>query len=212
MRRSVVIGPSAQALGIIGCGVCGQLNRCAIPAEHYCSRCGASLHARKTRSIARTTALTLAAALLYIPANLYPVLETETLSGTEGHTILAGIVELWQDGSWLLATLVFFASIFVPLLKLTALGLLLFSVCSRRPWHVREQTGVYRLIEFVGRWSMLDVYVVSILVALVHWRTLETVHPGTGSLAFAAVVVLTMLATRAFDPRLLWDVARESRA
>jgi paraquat-inducible protein A len=198
--------PTAASLGLGGCSVCGELNK-MVPPECSCRHCGMPLRLRKPNSLSRTWAYLLAAAILYIPANLYPVLESRTVAGEERATILQGVVLLWRSGSWPLAVLVFLASIVVPLLKLLAMTLLLVSVHARWTRRVHERTQLFRLLEFVGRWSMLDIYVVAFLVALVRLPALATMDAGPGALAFGAVVVLTMLAAQAFDPRLLWDSA-----
>ena len=198
---------SAASFGVIGCSVCGQPNRQS-RSECACWCCKAPLQHRKRESLSRSWAYLLAAAIMYIPANLYPVLQSRTVAGAESHTIMGGVVALWRSGSWPLALLVFFASIVVPLLKLLAMTLLLVSVHARWSWRLRERAHLYRLIEFVGRWSMLDIFVVAILVALVRLRSLATMDAGPGALAFGAVVVLSMLAAQTFDVRLLWDSAR----
>jgi paraquat-inducible protein A len=196
-------------LGFAGCTVCGLLNR-AVDADCVCRRCGAALESRKPESMSRSWAYLSAAAMLYIPANLYPVLQSRTIQRAESDTILQGVVLLWRGGSWLLAGLVFFASVVVPLLKFLAMTLLLSSVHARASWRLHERARLYRLLELVGRWSMLDVYVVAILVALVQLRSLATMEAGPGAVAFGAVVVLSMLAAQAFDPRLLWDAAGQN--
>ncbi len=180
--------------------------------ELACSRCGARLHPRKPNSIARTWALLVAAFILYIPANLLPVMETGSLFGAQKDTILSGVIYLWQSGSWPLAALVFFASIVVPLAKMLILTLLAASVHFRATWLTYERTRLYRMIEFIGRWSMLDIYVVTLLAALVRLQSLATIKAGPGALAFGAVVVLTMLASMAFDPRLMWDNIKDENA
>jgi paraquat-inducible protein A len=149
--------------------------------------------------------------MLYIPANVLPVMETNSLFGFEKDTILSGVVYLWTSGSWPLALLVFFASITVPLLKLIALAFLLASVQFRSTWRPDQRARLYRIVEFIGRWSMLDIYAVTILVALVHLRGLATIIAGPGAAAFGAVVVLTMFAAMSFDPRLIWDTAENVR-
>jgi len=184
-----------------------MLNRAAVPEQFACRRCGTPLERRKRDSLSRTWAYLLAAAILYPAANLFPVVETNTIAGSESDTILQGVVLLWHGRSWLLAALVFFASIVVPLLKLLALTLLLVTVHLRSSWRLLERAHLFRLLEFVGRWSMLDIFVVALLAALVHLRALATMSAGPGALAFGGVVVLTMLAAQAFDPRLLWDAA-----
>jgi len=160
---------------------------------------------RKPYSLARTWAFLLAALALYVPANLLPVMHTELVSGAQDDTILSGIAFLWKTGSWPLALVVFVASISVPLLKMLALGGLATSVRIRSKWRPRVRARIYRALEFIGRWSMLDIYVTAILVALVQAKALARIHAGPGALAFAAVVILTMAATMSFDPRLIWD-------
>lgn len=196
----------AARKGLLLCHSCELLNRpLAGAGDEICARCGASLHLRKPASIERTTALLAAAAILYIPANVLPVMITGSLFGQESDTILSGVIYLWDSGSWPLAMLIFFASITVPLCKLIALTALLVSVKRRSTWHPTQRTRLYRVVEFIGRWSMVDIYVAGILVALVQFKALATIRPGPGAIAFGAVVVLTMLASKSFDPRLIWD-------
>ena len=210
--------PTGRSLGLALCSRCRLVARldaefrAGAPAAagtgtHVasCPRCGAALWARKPHSLSRCLAYLLGAMILYIPANLLPVMHTTTVFGVEDDTILSGVRVLVDGGSWPLGALVFFASIVVPLLKLFSLSALLL-LARRGAARLRMQaTRLYRLIEFVGRWSMLDVYVVTLLVGLVQIRSLATIEPGLGAIAFAAVVVLTMQATQSFDPRLLWD-------
>jgi paraquat-inducible protein A len=156
--------------------------------------------------VQRTWAWLAAAAVLYVPANVLPVMATaDVLHGAERHTILGGILELWGAGEWALALIVFVASIVVPLLKMAALTLLAFSAQRGTEWARPERTRLYRLVEAVGHWSMLDVLVVVLLVAMVRFGALASVQPEPGLLAFGAVVVLTMLASEAYDPRLIWN-------
>ena len=199
---------TAAAAGLARCHCCGQLSRLAQPeADFACPRCGATLQLRRRGSLMRAAAYTLAAAILYIPANVLPIMSSGSLFGEQSDTILSGVRFLWRDGSWALAVLVFFASIVVPVVKLATLGFLLLSVQRGSTWSPLRRTKMYRMIEFVGRWSMLDVYVVTLLVALVQWQSLAVIHAEPGALAFGAVVVLTMLASQSFDPRLIWDRA-----
>jgi len=192
------------SLGLVVCGRCRATLRAA--AGHArCPRCGARLHARKPHSIATTAALLITAALLYIPANLLPVMHTHTFFSDEDDTIMSGVISLAQQGSWPIAILVFFASIVVPLLKLLALGEIVIAVSRKSLRNAQQRSRLLRIVEFVGRWSMLDVFAVSILVALVQIQSLAIVDVRPGALAFAAVVVLTMLAAQSFDERLLWD-------
>lgn len=172
-----------------------------------CARCGAALHSRKPDSIRRTWAFLIAAMVLYIPANLLPIMRTASLAEEHRDTILSGVVTLWRVGSWDLALIVFVASIVVPMTKIAVLILLLVSVQLRSHWRPAERARLYRMVEFVGHWSMLDVYVVVMLVALVHFHALAQVDPGPAAVAFASVVILTMLASMSFDPRLIWDAA-----
>ncbi|MDA8412652.1 MAG: paraquat-inducible protein A [Desulfobacteraceae bacterium] len=197
---------SAAGQGFCSCHVCSLVSRrerTSHPA--YCPRCGASLHFRKPGSVSRCWALLIAAYILYIPANLLTIMETGSLFRYRKDTIISGVVELWRTGSWVIAVIVFIASVTIPLLKLISLTLLLVSVQRRSRWRPRQRTRLYRLVELVGRWSMLDIYVVTLLAALVHLGSLATVKAGPGALAFGAVVVLTMFASMQFDPRLIWD-------
>jgi paraquat-inducible protein A len=164
------------------------------------------IHARKPHSVVATTVLVVSAAVLYVPANLLPVMHMHTFFGDEDDTIMSGVISLMQEGSWPLALLVFVASIVVPLLKLLAMGWLLLSIMRKSPGNPLQRSQLFRLVEFIGRWSMLDVYAISLLVALVQIRSLAIIHAGSGALAFCAVVVLTMLAAQSFDERLLWDI------
>jgi paraquat-inducible protein A len=205
---------TAREAGLMSCHVCGQLARTPSGAHALlrCPRCDTPMHMRKPASVSATWALVLAAAILFIPANLLPVMTTTSLLGSQQDTIMSGVVFLWQSGSWPLATVVFFASIMVPLLKILALIHLAASVQRRSRHRLRQRTRLFRLVEFVGRWSMLDIYVITMLVALVHFQGLATIHAGPGAVAFGAVVVLTMFASMSFDPRLIWDPLADGRA
>jgi paraquat-inducible protein A len=161
--------------------------------------------------VARTWALLIAAGIMYVPANLLPMMETRSLFGSQDDTIMSGVIYLWTSGSWDLALVVFIASIMVPLMKLIALTLLLVSVQRRSVWQPVQRTRLYRLVELVGRWSMLDIYVVTILAALVQIGSLATIKAGPAAMAFGAVVVLTMFAAMQFDPRLIWDPLQKER-
>ncbi len=196
---------AGRDLGLRVCIPCRATMRAARLEAAVCPRCGASVHERKPRSLATTAALTGCAALLYVPANLLPVMHMRTFFGVEDDTIMSGVISLMQEGSWPLALLVFVASIVVPLLKLAAMTWLLLSVVRRARGGALQRSRLFRLVEFIGRWSMLDVYAISLLVALVQIQSLATIRVGLGALAFGAVVVLTMLAAQSFDERLLWD-------
>ena len=195
-----------RTLGLLVCTDCRATVRAVHGPAAGCPRCGAAIHERKPNSLATTTALIVSAAVLYLPANLLPVMHMRTFFGEEDDTIMSGVLALVQDGSWPLAVLVFAASIVVPLLKLLAMGWLLLAVRRRSRGSALQRSRLFRMVEFVGRWSMLDVYAIALLVALVQIRTVATVRAGLGALAFAAVVVLTMLAAQSFDERLLWDI------
>jgi paraquat-inducible protein A len=193
-------------LGLCACHACGSLSRLAAESHGMCCRrCGAALHLRKPDSVARTWAFLIAAYILYVPANVLPMMRTGSLFGAQADTIMSGVVYLWHSGSWHIALVVFIASIVVPLAKMFSLTYLLISVQLGWTHRSMERTKLYRILEFVGPWSMLDVFVVMILVALVQLKGLASIQPGLAVAAFGAVVVLTMFAAMAFDPRLLWD-------
>lgn len=205
-------GRTAASRGMLVCHACGLLSRAGAHGhEISCPRCGDHLHFRKPDSIARSWALLITAMILYIPANLLPMMHTSSLFGSQSDTIMSGVVYFWTSGSWYLALIIFFASIMVPLLKMIALMLLLITTQRRSLWQLQQRTKLYRLVEFVGRWSMLDIYVVAVIVALVQLQALATIVPGPGAIAFGAVVVLTMFAAMAFDPRLMWDPVEDKR-
>jgi len=197
-----------------GCRDCELVVQLPADAERRvarCPRCGARLRLRKTNSIGRTWALVLAAAIFYVPANVFPVMTVTSLGKTQSDTILSGVLFLLQHDMWPLALIVFTASVVVPLLKLIVLSFLLVSVQRRSKWRPLDRTRLYRVTETVGRWSMVDIYVVTILVALVHLGSLATIEAGPGAVFFGAVVVITMLAAESFDPRLIWDGAKARR-
>ena len=193
----------------VSCAHCGLLvDAAAHPADHpvgNCPRCGAQLAWRRRRSVERTWALLIAAAVFYVPANLLPVMTTMTPTQRAPETILSGVVYLHASGSWPLALIVLVASVLIPLGKMVALGALLISVQRRSPTNPQQRTQLYRLVELIGRWSMLDVFVDTFVVALVQLQPLMSVAPGDGVVFFMLVVVFTMLAAQSFDPRLIWD-------
>ena len=202
---------TAAACGLFSCHTCGLLSKAA-PGCHeaLCPRCSSPLHFRKHDSVARSWALLIAAYILYVPANLLPIMETSSLFDSQDDTIMSGVIYLWHSGSWDLALIVFIASIMVPLLKLIVMTLLLITAQRRSVWQPLQRTKLFRIVEFVGRWSMLDIYVVAILAALVHIGSLADVKAGPAALAFGGVVVLTMFSAMQFDPRLIWDPVSES--
>jgi paraquat-inducible protein A len=193
------------SLGLRVCTRCRATVRAAGDDPLRCPRCHSPLHARRPHSLSTTTALVVTAALLYIPANLLPVMHTHTFFSDDDDTIMSGVITLAQQGSWPIALLVFFASIVVPLLKLVALGEILIAVARGRVRNAQQRSRLFRIVEFVGRWSMLDIFAMSLLVALVQIQSLAFIEVRPGAFAFAAVVVLTMLAAQSFDERLLWD-------
>ncbi|WP_137176996.1 paraquat-inducible protein A [Roseomonas sp. AR75] len=195
--------------GAVSCHTCGLVG---LPHEHdaHCPRCGSHLHARKPKAVARAWALLVSAAILYIPANYFPVLAFIQLGSGEPSTILGGVVELLDSGLYPLAALVFFASVAVPLLKVLGLGTLLISTQMGARARLRDRTRLYFVVNAIGRWSMIDIFMETILVALVRFGAIVSIEPGYGAIAFCSVVILTMIAAESFDPRLMWDAAGEN--
>jgi paraquat-inducible protein A len=191
---------------VLACHECGRVER--LHEGEPCSRCSHPVFHRKTGSLPRVWALTLAAGLLYIPANVLPVMTVLRFGKGGPKTILGGVVELAQDRMWPLAALVLTASILVPVLKLVSLVVLLFLTHRGSNTRLSFRTRLYRFIQVIGRWSMIDIFMLSILVGIVRFGFIATVTPGMGAVAFCAVVILTMFATETFDPRLMWDAAR----
>jgi paraquat-inducible protein A len=193
---------------IIACKTCGLVQRTeelppGMAAE--CCRCGSIISKHRVNSLGRTAALSLAALILYVPANIYPILRMEYYGAYSENTVWDGCVRLFQDGQWLVAVIVFLASIIIPLFKLLGLFYLTATTklqSQRRRW---ERTWIFKFIEVIGPWAMLDVFLLAVLVSLVKLERIATVLPGPGLLAFCAVVVLTILASASFDPRLIWD-------
>lgn len=197
---------TAAEAGLIACEACDELNVGVQTLDvQCCTRCGAPLQSRKPDSVARTWALLIAAAILYIPANVLPVLHTSSLFGSEDDTIMSGVIYFWTSGSWDLAIIVFIASILVPMLKLLSLSYLTFTVQRGLRWRPKQRTRLYRTIDSIGRWSMLDIFVIALTVGLVRFQSFAVITAGYGAVAFGAVVVLTMLASAQFDTRLIWD-------
>jgi paraquat-inducible protein A len=204
---------TAAASGLLVCDVCGLLNRPAqADARWHCARCAAPVHWRKPASIARTWSFLVAAVILYIPANLLPVIRSGSLFESESDTILGGVLYFWRSGSWALAIIVFVASIVVPATKIAVLSLLLVTSQRGSRWRPVDRTRLYRLTAYIGRWSMVDIYIGAVSVALVQLRPFASIEPGMGAIFFGAVVILTMLASESFDPRLIWDPIDARRA
>lgn len=196
---------SAAREGFALCHSCGL----ASPAEdRRCPRCGARLHLRNRESLQRTIALTIGALILYFPANMLPILRVDSMLGSEENTIVGGVVAFWRDGDYPVAIIIFVASVVIPVLKLLSIGML--CIAARAGQWPHAMTRLYRMTEFIGRWSMVDVFVVAILVGLVQLGSAISIRPGAAAVSFAAVVVLTMLAANTFDPRLIWDAAARS--
>ncbi len=202
---------TGRDLGLLVCLQCHCPVRALNVRNPRCPRCSAHLHMRKPHSLALTAVLLLLAAILYIPANLLPVMYTRTVFDNERDTIMSGVIVLLQSGSWPIAVLVFVASIVVPLLKILALTIVVYSAWRPSPRYRQQRSELYRLVEFIGRWSMLDIYAISLLVTLVQVQSFASIAVGGGAVAFGAVVVLTLAAAHTFDERLLWDEANERR-
>jgi paraquat-inducible protein A len=197
---------TAAHRGMMSCRVCGLVSSVPSAVEGLpCPRCETPLHQRMPKSLERTWAFLFAAVALYIPANLLPIMATTTVIGTDEHTILGGVAELWSGGTPELAIIVFIASIAVPVLKIVSLALLAITAGRRSTWRQEERSKLYRIVETVGHWSMLDVFVVVLLVAMIRFGALAGVEPGIGLLSFGGVVILTMFASMSFDPRLIWQ-------
>jgi paraquat-inducible protein A len=193
---------TAASRNLAACHLCCKL----APAEvHHCPRCGTAMHLRKQDSIQRTLALLVTASLLYIPANLYPIMITDQLGQSEGSTILGGVILLIHHGAVPVALVIFLFSVMVPIGKLMSMFYLVWTVKRHSPVSPRQRTVMFQVTEFVGKWSMVDVFVVAILVALVHLGGLLAIRPGIAALSFAGVVIVTMIAAESFDPRLIWD-------
>lgn len=199
---------SALTASLTGCHTCNLVVH--IDQNHHhrklsCPRCGSTLHPRIHNSLLVTWMLVALALLFYIPANLLPMTRVVGLGHVQSDTIMSGVIYFIQSGSWYIGLVIFVASVFVPLLKLTMLMYLLVSVQRKSQWRPRERTRMYRITELIGRWSMVDIYVVTILIALVNLGILADIDVGPAAIYFAAVVVLTIFAAKSFDPRLIWD-------
>jgi len=198
---------TAAESALVACEVCYKL---ADADAKSCPRCGSHLHQRKRDSMQRTVALLITACMLYLPANIYPIMYTEQFGVEEASTILGGVMVLIELDSVPIAMVIFVFSVIVPLGKIIVMFFLVWSVRNRTNLNARRRSNLYRMTQFVGKWSMVDVFVVAILVALVHLTGLMVVRPGVAALSFAAVVILTMVATESFDSRLIWDHSDEA--
>jgi paraquat-inducible protein A len=199
-------GATGLQLGLQTCEGCGLLSR-PKPGGHEgrCPRCGGEVEFRKPDSVQRTWAFLVAASVCYVPANLLPVMTTTTAHGAESDTILQGVVLLWSPTGWPLSLIVLIASVMIPSAKVAALMYLLISVQRGSDLNNAERSRMYRVVDLIGRWSMVDIFVAAFTAALVQLQPLMSVSPGPGVFFFSAVVVLTMLAVESFDPRLIWD-------
>jgi paraquat-inducible protein A len=199
---------TAMQLDLQSCEVCGLLSRPPLGVgQGRCPRCDEVLEFRKPSSVQRSWAFLIAAAVCYIPANVLPVLTTTTAAGSESDTILQGVVLLWSPTGWPLSLIVLVASIMIPSAKIVTLAYLLVGIQRGAIKNNKQRLRLYRLVDLIGRWSMVDVFVDTFTAALVQLQPLMSVEPGPGLFFFAAVVVLTMLAVEALDPRLIWDAA-----
>lgn len=207
-------GPAltAAAAGLARCDVCEALVRWdSVPpgSERRCPRCNTRVHLRRPNSLARTWSLVLAAYVMYLPANVFAMMVISHAGSSSRDTILSGVHAMVAAGWYPVAALIFIASITVPLAKLTSLTGLLISVQRRSRWRPRERAKLYRVVEKIGRWSMLDVFVLTLLIALVQLGNVMTIEVGRAGTYFASVVVLTIFAAKSFDPRLVWDAMEE---
>lgn len=206
--ESHATGTFAADLGLASCHCCGKLSAVRLGR---CPRCATPLHLRKPHSLARTWALLAAAAAFYVPAMALPVMRVSGIGGGEDSTIMSGVVTFWQTGSYPVAIIIFTASVLIPILKVVALVWLCLAASGRASGSPRSLALTYHVTELVGRWSMVDVFVVAILACLVRLGSVMTITPGPAALSFAAVVILTMFSAMSFDPRLLWDQRRRAR-
>ena len=191
----------ARQMNVVGCPTCRLVCR-SLPR---CPRCHTRLHYRRPNSLARSWALLLAALILYIPANLLPVMYTSLFGNGSESTIMAGMIDFWHGGSYGIAVLIFTASVVTPCMKFLTIGLLLVASRHQNTWAMHERAKLYRMTEGIGYWSMLDVVVVAAVSALVQFQALSEVEPRSGILFFGLVVILTMLSAMAYDPRLIWE-------
>ena len=197
---------TAASRGLAACHLCLKLVSAGV---HNCPRCGAAIHLRKSNTLERTLALLVTASILYIPANVLPIMITDQLGQPTESTIIGGVVLLIDMGSISIAMVIFFASVMIPLSKLAMMFYLCWSIRRAPSATARQRTVLYRITEFIGKWSMIDVFVVAILVALINLNNILVIRPGAAAIAFAGVVIVSMVAAESFDPRLIWDQQEE---
>jgi len=201
--------------GLTNCAVCHAIVKVPMQETNgavYCPRCDSKVYIRKPDAIQKTWAYLLASIVFYIPANILPMMHVITFAGTESDTIMSGVLYFIDTGAYLIAFVIFTASIFVPILKILILIYLLISVQKSSCLHRKRRKKLYMLTEIIGRWSMVDVYVVGTMVALVHFGGLTEITPGMGANFFLLVVIMTMLSAMSFDPKLIWDNTKECNA
>lgn len=196
-------------VGLVACQTCGLVSR-RVPDSQptYCARCGTRLHERLPRSAENTLAWLIAAVILYIPSNVLPVMYVSGIGGGQASTILGGVLSFWRGGDWPIALVIFIASVAVPATKFLAVGLILWTLYRKSDWARRQRTALYRLVEFIGYWSMLDVVVVALTSALLQFQGIGAAEPRLGIVFFCGVVVATMISALSLDPRLIWDMGR----
>ena len=198
---------TAREAGLVACQRCGRVHD---GVTAVCDRCGGRLRSRDYTSTQRVWAWLIAGIILYIPANIYPMLLTNTLVEHSESTIVGGVFELIHHGNFGIALIVFVASVVIPLGKFMAVAYLAISVQRRSTLNQHQRHRLFEVVEFIGRWSMIDVFVVAILSALVQLESLATINPGIAAFSFAISVVFTMLSAQSFDARLIWDADRKS--
>ncbi|WP_438956449.1 paraquat-inducible protein A [Cognatiyoonia sp.] len=196
---------TAREAGLVACRRCGQVE--AMSTSH-CGRCGGKLRSRDTQSLQKVWAWLIAGIIAYIPANLYPMLITDSLTHKSSSTIIGGVIELVELGSVGIAIVIFVASVMIPVGKFLAIGYLAISVHRKSTLNTHQRNVLFDVVEFIGRWSMIDVFVVAILSALVQLEAVATINPGIAAVSFALSVVFTMLAAQSFDPRMIWDASK----
>ena len=196
---------SAKERGIAGCHTCGLAVKMPDHADAECPRCGSEVHYRKHNSVNRAWAFLISAFVMYIPANTEPMMRTTALGHEEADTIISGVLYFLSAGEWYLAVVIFAASVMLPLLKIIAIAYILISIQRGAVTRKQDRTNLYKIAEILGRWSMLDIFVVALMVTLVQLGKLTSIEPGAACIAFALVVILTMFAEMALDPKLIWD-------
>lgn len=195
----------AHQAGVTGCRCCRLVFRPTPDTTQYCPRCGSRQRPPDSKSLGRSCALLIAAVIVYVPANVLPVMFTRLPGGGKESTIMEGVVDFWHSGSYGIAVIIFIASVAIPCMKFFSIATLLVSSAIRSPWARRERTRLYHITEWIGCWSMLDVIVVAAVSGLVQYPSLSEAEPRAGILFFGLVVFLTMLSALSFDPRLIWE-------